>query len=989
MTSFLSTFQPTTSAAFPGVTLPPQLFVELFPFHLVFNRHGSIVQVGEVLQRMYAGLAADSPINQHFKLNSPVIAIEFEAIREQSGCVFVLESKQNGIQFKGSMVYVEEQDAIYFLGFPWLTDLDALDRLGLTFKDFAIHAPMADFLLLVEAHKNALLEATHLTKELTEQRVKLHETLQQAKLATAELKAIFETSPDLYFRLRTDGTIQEYYAGKISKLYAPPEAFIGKTLQDVVPANVAQLCYEALTQVINTNALVTIEYSLFIQNTEKFYEARFFPFWEQQVIVIIRDISDRKQAEEANVLLATAVKHAADIIEITDAEARLQYVNSAFEQVTGYSSAEVLGKTADSLLHTTEDEEAFNQSIWKTISSGQIWNGCLLGRRKDGAIYPQETTISPVYSGAGTIANYVILKRDITESKRTEKELEQSLSLLRATLEATADGIIVSESGKIIAFNQKFVDMWGIPESVIESRELKQVLAFVLELLKEPAEFLCKTMNLFAQPDAQCYEMYELKDGRVFERYSQPQWIGGKITGRVCSFRDITERKQAEETIRYQALHDILTGLPNRTLFNERLAESLTNAAENQSSLAVMFIDLDRFKTINDTLGHAVGDRLLQGVAKRLKSCLREGDIVARWGGDEFTLLLSHITCKNDAAKIAQRILDTFKVGFDLETHHLHISSSIGIALYPFGGEDAEALIKNADAALYRTKEEGRNNYHFYTQTMNSKASELLALENSLHHALEREELVLYYQPQVNVTTGEVTQMEALVRWLHPQLGLILPETFIPLAEENGLIVPIGEWILRTACTQNKAWQDAGLSRIGVAVNLSARQFQQPNSVEKVAQILHETGLPASCLELEITETTVMQNADLTSGILRKLHSMGVRLSLDGFGSGYSSLSYLKNFPFNTLKIARSFLDSLAPESKDAAIIRAIIALGKGLNIRVVAEGVETSEQKDLLNSLDCEEMQGDLFSQPLPAEEATQQLMRAGLSKAFDCSVV
>ncbi|MBD2039401.1 EAL domain-containing protein [Microcoleus sp. FACHB-672] len=989
MTSFLSTFQPATSAAFSGVTLPPQLFLQLFPFHLVFNRHGSIVQVGEVLQRLYVSLAADSPIEQHFKINSPVIALEFEAIRAQSGCIFVLESKQNGIQFKGSMVYVEEQDALYFLGFPWLTDLESLARLGLTFNDFAIHAPMAEFLLLLQAHKNALLESKNLTQELSEQRIKLHETLQQAKLATAELKAIFETSPDLYFRLRTDGMIQEYYAGKTSQLYAPPEAFIGKTLQEVMPGNVAQLSYQALRKVVQTNTLVTIEYSLPIQNTEKFFEARFFPFLEQQVIVIVRDISDRKQAEEANTLLVTAVKHAADIIEITDAEARLQYVNSAFEKVTGYSSAEVLGKTADSLLHTPEDKEAFNQSIWKTISSGQVWNGCLLGRRKDGTIYPQEATISPVYSGAGIIANYVILKRDITERKRTEEQLEQSLSILRGTLEATADGILVGDSGKIVVFNQKFVDMWGIPESVIESKDQNQVVSFVLDLLKEPAEFLCKTMNLFGQPDAQCYEIYELKDGRVFERYSQPQWIGGKITGRVCSFRDITERKQAEETIRYQALHDILTGLPNRTLFNERLAESLANASENQSSLAVMFLDLDRFKTINDTLGHAVGDRLLQGVAKRLKSCLREGDVVARWGGDEFTLLLSHITCKNDAAKIAQRILDTFKVGFDLETHYLHISSSIGIALYPFGGENAEALIKNADAALYRAKEDGRNNYHFYTSTMNSKASELLALENSLHQALEREELVLYYQPQVNITTGEVTQMEVLMRWLHPQLGLILPETFIPIVEENGLIVAIGEWILRTACTQNKAWQDAGLPRIGVAVNLSARQFQQPNSVEKVARILQETGLPASCLELEITETTVMQNADLTSGRLREFHSMGVRLSLDGFGSGYSSLSYLKNFPFNTLKIDRSFLDNLAPKSKDAAIIRAIIALGKGLNIRVVAEGVETSEQKDLLTSLDCEEMQGDLFSQPLSAEEATQQLIRAGLSKVLDCSVV
>ncbi len=584
-----------------------------------------------------------------------------------------------------------------------------------------------------------------------------------------------------------------------------------------------------------------------------------------------------------------------------------------------------------------------------------------------------------------------LLQREITERKRIEAELEKLLSLQQATLESTADGILVADNkGNITGFNQKFVQMWGIPESLMKSGNYKQALRVAVKQLENPRKHLATTRELYLQPDAQLYDVNDailFKDGRAFERYSQPQRINGKIVGRVWSFRDVTAHNFAEAKIRYQASHDILTNLPNRVLFNERLSETLIQAHQDGSKLAVCFLDLDRFKTINDTLGHAIGDQLLQSVAQRLTKCLRSHDTIARWGGDEFTLLLTEISDAKDVAHIQEQVLAAFKTGFDIENHRLHISVSIGIALYPMHGEDTETLIKHADAALYRVKLQGRNNYQFYHSAINLHASELLILENSLHYALERQEFKIYYQPQVNISTGEISKMEALLRWQHPELGLIPPEKFIPLTEETGLIVPIGEWVLRSACAQNKAWQETlGLPFISVAVNLSARQFQQPNLVNIVMQILSETKLKPQYLELEITESIAMQNVALTKIILRELYNMGVSISIDDFGTGYCSLSYLKHFPIHSLKIDRSFVQDMATDTNDAAITTAIVALAHGLNLTVVAEGVETEEQRNLLRIIECELMQGHLFSHPVSVEDATR-LMRKCKSQRVSAS--
>ena len=583
----------------------------------------------------------------------------------------------------------------------------------------------------------------------------------------------------------------------------------------------------------------------------------------------------------------------------------------------------------------------------------------------------------------------VELLHEVGKCQRIQKELEASISLQQTTLETTNDGILLVDSiGDIAGYNHKLVEMWGIPESLMRSGNYAQVLEFVISQLKNPEEYFISVNQLQTYPGAEIYDWIEFKDGRTFERYSQPQYIGSKIVGRVWSFRDISERFQAEATIRHQASHDLLTNLPNRMQFYGRLLESLIKASQNNSKLAVCFLDLDRFKTINETLGHKIGDKLLQSVAQRLNKCLCSNDTIARWGGDEFTLLLSEINGVRDAARIAQEILAALKPGFLIDNHLLHISASIGIAVYPNHGKDGETLIKNADAALNRAKLQGRNHYKVYNSAINSQASELLSLENSLHYAVERNELTLSYQPQVDITTGEICKFEALLRWQHPKYGLISPGKFIPIAEETGLIVPISEWVLRTACAQNKIWQNLGLPSVGVAVNLSARQFQQPHLVDTVRRVLAETKLSPQYLELEITESAAMQNVDFSKEILTSLNDMGVSISIDDFGTGYCSFNYLKQFPIHCLKIDRSFVQDLTKDTNDAAIITAMIALAHGLNLSVVAEGVETEEQRNLLRILECELMQGNLFSPAVCAQEATELLLKSK-SRLIDTSVL
>jgi diguanylate cyclase (GGDEF)-like protein len=439
----------------------------------------------------------------------------------------------------------------------------------------------------------------------------------------------------------------------------------------------------------------------------------------------------------------------------------------------------------------------------------------------------------------------------------------------------------------------------------------------------------------------------------------------------ACVLED--EREAAELAaveIEHLAYHDQLTGLPNRPLFMDRLIVSLAQAHRGQQKLAVFFLDLDRFKDINDSLGHTVGDTLLKGVAERVRRCTREGDTVARFGGDEFTLLIPKIENIEDAAKIAQKIIETLKIPFLVNDRELFVTTSIGVSLYPIDGTDPETLVRNADTAMYRAKEQGRDNYQLYAPAMNAQAVERLALENMLRKALSHKELVLFYQPQIDASTRAVVGLEALVRWRHPEMGMVAPAHFISVAEKSGLIVPIGEWVLRTACRQLKTWQRKIDPEITVAVNLSARQFQQPDLVAMIRSAIDETGIEPCCLEVEITESNAMQNAEHTMYILRELKAIGVRISMDDFGTGYSSLNYLKRFPIDTLKLDRSFIKDVNTDANDAAIVTAVIQMAHSLNLKVVAEGVEREDQLEFLTRQRCDIIQGYLFSKPLPVDQ-------------------
>ncbi len=444
----------------------------------------------------------------------------------------------------------------------------------------------------------------------------------------------------------------------------------------------------------------------------------------------------------------------------------------------------------------------------------------------------------------------------------------------------------------------------------------------------------------------------------------------GDIIEVIAVSKDITERKETEERLLFLANYDSLTCLPNRALFRDRLRRAVARAQRAETQVALFFIDLDRFKTINDSLGHHAGDQLLRGVSKRLKQFARKGDTIARLGGDEFTVILDGINGSEDAVIVAEKILELMAPPFRLDGHEIVVTPSIGITLYPNDAGDMRDLLKNADTAMYQAKEQGGNCFQFYTANMNDKAYEYLVLETSLRHALEKEEFQLYFQPQIDLHTHNIIGIEALLRWENPDRGLLMPDSFIAFAEETGLIEPIGEWVLKTACKEAVKWQNMGLPPFRVAVNLSLRQFVANDFVSQVANVLAETGLQAKYLELEITESFLAQSVDQTAEILTNLHSLGIQLSIDDFGTGYSSLSYLKRFPLNTLKIDQSFVRDIMNDPDDATIAEAIIAMGQSLNLNVIAEGVETEEQVCFLRSRGCDWIQGHLVSKPLPAAQ-------------------
>jgi len=552
-------------------------------------------------------------------------------------------------------------------------------------------------------------------------------------------------------------------------------------------------------------------------------------------------------------LQAATLEAAANAILITDCHGTIMWVNHAFTTMTGYGREEALGKNPR-LLKSAEQPRGYYAKLWSTILAGEVWQGEIVNRRKDGTLYTEEMTITPVTQGVGN----------------------------------TADTHFIA---------------------------IKQ---------------------------------------------------------------DITQRKAAEKQVQFLAYYDVLTGLPNRTLLQDRLAKALAGARRQKYKVAVLFLDLYRFKDINDSLGHSVGDLLLQGVAERLKTWGREQDTIARLGGDEFLIMLTNVKDVPDTAVAAERLMNSMRAGFVVQGHPLSIGCCLGISIFPEHGADGEALIKAADAAMYCAKENGRNNFRFFTDDMNAQSVERLTLENGLRLALDKKELFLVYQPQMDVATGKITGLEALLRWQHPELGLVPPDKFIRIAENTGLMMRIGEWVLRTACAQSRKWQDEGLPAVSVAVNVSAVQFRQEGFCELIRRVLHETGLAPQYLELELTESLLLSSADVTLSVLQELKALGLKLAIDDFGTGYSSFSYLRQFRVSKLKIDRSFVRDVAVNLDDAAIATAIISMAKSLNLKVIAEGVENEAQMLFLQARQCDEIQGYYFSKPLAVDKIADKLQGA-----------
>jgi diguanylate cyclase (GGDEF)-like protein/PAS domain S-box-containing protein len=568
--------------------------------------------------------------------------------------------------------------------------------------------------------------------------------------------------------------------------------------------------------------------------------------------------------------------------------------------------------------------------------------------------------------GAPTVMSGTV--QDITERKRSEAHIHDTLSLLNATLDSTADGILVVDSeGRIRSCNRKFVEMWQLPESVLASGDDDEAINFVLSQVKDPESFVTKVRELYAQPEATSHDLIEFRDGRTVERHSQAQRVDGVPVGRVWSFRDITERVRLERELAHQAFHDSLTGLANKALFQDRVTHALTRAARLQNQLAVLFLDLDDFKTVNDSLGHTAGDALLVAVAERLRDCLRGTDTAARLGGDEFAVLVEGMTDKADVTGLAKRIIAALKAPFIIAGRDMVVGTSIGIAFDETHTTTGQ-LLRNADIAMYTAKRGGKGRYEIFEGDMHTAAVDQLELRADLRRALDRRELTLEYQPIVALGTGQITGVEALVRWRHPDRGMLAPNAFIPIAEETGLISELGRQVLIEACVQARRWQQLRPQDppLTMSVNLSPRQLLTDDLFSHIVEALTVSGLDPASLVLEITEGAMIHDTDTVVGRLTALKELGVKLALDDFGTGYSSFSYLQCLPIDVLKIDRTFIGMIETDNKKSTLAQAIVSLAQTMDLIAVAEGVETSTQAEMLGQMGCDMAQGYHLARPM-----------------------
>jgi diguanylate cyclase (GGDEF)-like protein/PAS domain S-box-containing protein len=690
----------------------------------------------------------------------------------------------------------------------------------------------------------------------------------------------------------------------------------------------------------------------------------------------------RRQLAERDQIFQLVSENAADMIALVDSDGRRLYNSPAYQKILGYSPEELRATSSFEQIHPDDRPRVLNAAE-KGRLSGQGERVEYRMRHKDGSWRTLESTACGIRNARGQADKLVIVNRDITERKRAEELLLHNAALrhaeekYRTIFEDAVIGIFqVTPEGRPLNINRALAQIHGYdsPEQLmLEASNL------VSQLVVDPDQIDELRRALDENGVVRSVEL------EVHCRDRTRKWVlvnvravrdcDGKIILYEGTLEDITDRKVAETRAQFLAYYDALTGLPNRTLLEDRLGKAFAGSRRRKDKVALLFLDLDGFKVINDSFGHSCGDLLLRKVADHLKSQAREQDTVARIGGDEFVVVLTGVKDVMDAAVAAERIMDAMIAEMVIEGHSLNVSCSMGISIFPEHGADSETLIKNADAAMYSAKQSGRNAFQFFSEEMNAQVVERLTLEHGLRTALDKNELFLVYQPQMDVATGTIVGLEALLRWQHPELGAVPPDRFVPIAENSGLILAIGAWVLRAACSQARKWQDEGLCAIPVAVNVSAVQFRQQGFRELISRVLSETGLASQYLELEVTESLLLSNTDMTSSVLRELKRMGLKLAIDDFGKGYSSLSYLKQFPFSKLKIDRSFIRDVPANPEDAAITAAIISMAKSLNLKVIAEGVENEGQMSFLRAHQCDEIQGYYFSKPLAADKAADKL--------------
>ncbi len=698
----------------------------------------------------------------------------------------------------------------------------------------------------------------------------------------------------------------------------------------------------------------------------------------QQVgaLSVHQDVTDLKQLQDSlkqeAAFSAAVLDTVAALVVVLDREGLIVRFNSESSRLTGYRPEEVVGRHFADFLIPEEDRETararFRQLRGRDFP--HTYENCWLSR--DGQRRRIVWRNASITNDAGRLDYVVACGMDVTEQRRTEADL----LLAQKAFEASGEAIMVTDTeGRIVSVNQAFTAITGHrPEAVIGQSPR------ILRSGRHGPEFYAALWQSLRNEGRWQGEIWDRRaDGSVY-----PKWLtitavrdGGRSTHYVAVFSDISERKAKEERIRHLAEHDALTGLANRNQLHTRLVQEIERAGRSGRHFALLFLDLDRFKAINDTFGHEVGDELLIMVGTRLRGAVRNTDLVSRLGGDEFVVLLTDLEDNLAAGRTADKLLGALSLPFFAASHQLQVTPSIGVAVYPGDGSDGETLLRHADLAMYEAKQQGRAMVRFFIPALNERAAARASLEQRLGRALAQGDFVLHYQPQVELPGGRITGLEALVRWQDGEV-LRLPEDFIPAAEASGLILPLGDWVLNEACRQMQAWRQAGLPPLPVAVNLSAREFLQPDLPRRVAAALAAAGLEPGALELELTESVAMADVETTGAVLQELAAMGVALAIDDFGTGYASLDYLKRFPVRRLKVDRSFVQDLEHGSDNAAIVSAIIGLSRGLGLRVVAEGVETPAQREFLHRLGCHAAQGYLFAHPLPPEAVAQVLAGA-----------